>query len=227
MFWASACAAFADEQAAPATVANPDSTALTEAQTPTPCPDVPCCRVRRFEPYVTPDPRSCAPSFSEAVGSGLLPPFGWGWYGFGWPGYWGWGSGGWGSGGWGLAAGVLAAGALAAGGLEAGVLLGVHSAITRTPSASTAAFGFHAVRVGLTHLSRTGSTAAQDSSPRCHCRSTHFIRSHLLTAPDREPALGRRAWASIIGSPRGAFQPNKTVERNSFRSGREKDLESD
>ena len=126
-----------------------------------------------------------------------------------------------------LAAGGLAAGALAAGGLEAGVLLGVHSAITRTPSASMAAFGFHAVRVGLTHLSRTGSTAAQDSSLRCHCRSTHFIRSHLLTAPDPGPALGRRAWASIIGSPRGAFQPNKTVERNSFRSGREKDLESD
>jgi hypothetical protein len=102
MFWASACAAVADEQAAPATVANPNSTALTEVQTPTPCPDVPCYRVRRFEPYVTPDPRSCAPSFSEAIGSGLLPPFGWGWYGFGWPGYWGWGSAGWGFGGWGF-----------------------------------------------------------------------------------------------------------------------------
>ena len=103
------------------------------------------------------------------------------------------------------------AGATSAGDLEAGVALGVRPAVFRTPSASTAAFGFRAVRVGRTHLSRTGFTAAQDSSLLCHCRSTHFIRSHTSTAPLPLQASGRRTWASIIGSPCGAFQPNKNV----------------
>ncbi len=93
--------AFAEEPTAPATLPSPDSNGLTNVQTPTPSSDLPCYRVRRFEPFVTPDPRTCAPSFSEAIGSGLLPPFGWGWYGYGYPGYWGWGFRGWGYGGWG------------------------------------------------------------------------------------------------------------------------------
>jgi hypothetical protein len=83
----------------PSPVPNPGSTELT--QFPGPGPDVPCCRVRRFGPYITPDPRSAAPTLTEAIGEGLLPPFGWGWYGFGYPGFWGWGYGGWGYGGWG------------------------------------------------------------------------------------------------------------------------------
>lgn len=92
--------ALADDTAAPATLPSPDSNGLAEVQPPIASPDLPCYRVRRFDPYVTPDPRSCAPSLVEAVGSGLLPPFGWGWYGYGYPGYWGWGYGSWGYGGW-------------------------------------------------------------------------------------------------------------------------------
>jgi len=83
------------EEPSPALVSNPGSTALTEVQSPVASPEPLCCRVRRFGPYVTPDPRSAAPTLAEAVGDGLLPPFGWGWYGFGYPGFWGWGYGGW------------------------------------------------------------------------------------------------------------------------------------
>jgi hypothetical protein len=90
----------ADDTIAPATLPSPDSSGLSEVQSPAASPELPCYRVRRFDPYVTPDPRSCAPSLVEAIGSGLLPPFGWGWYGIGYPG-WGWGYGGWGYGGWG------------------------------------------------------------------------------------------------------------------------------
>src|SRR6266567_3491132 len=54
--------------------------------------ELPVIRERRFGPFVTPDPRRNAPSLVEAIGSGLRPPFGWGWYGFGgYPGAWGWG----------------------------------------------------------------------------------------------------------------------------------------
>ncbi len=62
--------------------------------------ELPVYGQRRFGPYVEPEPRNCAPSLAQAVGSGLLPPWGWGWYGYwGYPG-WGWnrwygGSSGW------------------------------------------------------------------------------------------------------------------------------------
>src|SRR5438445_9571291 len=49
----------------------------------------PIFRERRFDPYVTPDPRHCAPSLGQAIGSGLLPPFDWGWNGLGYTGWWG------------------------------------------------------------------------------------------------------------------------------------------
>jgi hypothetical protein len=90
----------ADDTTAPAILPSPDSSGLSEVQSATAIPELPCYRVRRFDPYVAPDPRSCAPSLVEAVGSGLLPPFGWGWYGWGFPG-WRWGNFGWGFGGWG------------------------------------------------------------------------------------------------------------------------------
>ncbi|HKD36273.1 MAG TPA: hypothetical protein VKB78_05715 [Pirellulales bacterium] len=70
--------------------------------------DLPVFRQRRFEPFVTPDPRRCAPSLFEAIDSGLLPPFGWGWGwgwgwgGFGWRGYWPWGGFGVRNGGYGV-----------------------------------------------------------------------------------------------------------------------------
>lgn len=53
--------------------------------------EAPCCRERRFGPYITPDPRATAPTLAQAIDTGLLPPFGWGWYGVGFPGVWGWG----------------------------------------------------------------------------------------------------------------------------------------
>jgi hypothetical protein len=54
--------------------------------------ELPVFRERRYDPYFTPDPRRGAPTLAEAIDSGLIPPFGWGWYGFGYPTAWGWGS---------------------------------------------------------------------------------------------------------------------------------------
>jgi hypothetical protein len=106
------------------------------------------------------------------------------------------------------------AGAMAVGDTEVGPAPGgVDMETTRTPTASTAAFGIRTGRVGLTHRSRTGSTAAQGTSLRFPCRSTRFIRSPIPTVPLRMRAIGRRAWASIIGSPRRSIQPKKKESR--------------